>query len=99
MKKVMIAVSAAVLFFSAAVNAHEAEELYNKACVACHAAGAAGAPKAFDKEAWAPRLAKGMDTLLKNAKTGINAMPPKGMCMDCTDDELKALIKYMSSGK
>jgi len=99
MKKIMIAVSAAALLFSVAANAREAQELYNKACIACHASGAAGAPKTGDKAAWEPRLAKGMDTMLKNAKNGINAMPPKGMCMDCTDEEFKALIQYMASGK
>ena len=29
-------------------------------------------------------------------KNGLNAMPPKGMCFDCTDDEYKALIEYMA---
>jgi cytochrome c5 len=26
---------------------------------------------------------------------GINAMPPKGMCMDCSDDEIKDAVKHM----
>ena len=99
MKKVILAVSAAALLFSASASARDAQELYNKSCIACHASGAAGAPKTGDKAAWAPRLAKGMDTLLKNAKNGFNAMPPKGMCMDCTDDEFKALIQLMSAAK
>jgi cytochrome c5 len=99
MKKMIFAVSVAALLISASVNAREAQDLYNKSCIACHASGAAGAPKAGDKAAWAPRLAKGTDTLLKNTKNGINAMPPKGMCMDCTDDEFKALIQFMSASK
>jgi cytochrome c5 len=36
-----------------------------------------------------------MDTLLANAITGINAMPAKGLCFTCTDDDLKDLIQYM----
>lgn len=99
MKKTVLAVSAAVLMFSVSVNARDAGELYNKACIACHASGAAGAPKTGDKAAWAPRVAKGIDILVKNAKSGINAMPPKGMCMDCTDAEFKALIQFMSAAK
>ena len=72
---------------------------YNRSCIACHASGAAKAPRAFNETEWKPRLAKGMDQLLLNIKHGINAMPPKGMCMDCTDDDYKALIAYMSSAK
>lgn len=72
---------------------------YDKSCAFCHASGAAGAPKVGDAAAWKPRLAKGADALLKSAKNGLNAMPPKGMCNDCTDAEFKALIQYISTGK
>jgi len=80
-------------------EARDAETLYNQSCIACHASGAAGAPKKGDAAAWEPRVAQGMDTLLKHTKDGLNAMPPKGMCMDCTDEEFKALITYMSGAK
>lgn len=69
--------------------------IYNKACTACHATGAAGAPKLGDKAAWEPRLAQSMDQLLATAINGKGAMPPRGTCMDCTDDDLKAAIDYM----
>jgi len=72
------------------------EAKYNKACVACHGTGAAGAPKKGDKAAWAPRLKKGEAALLKSVKNGFKAMPAKGLCMDCSDADYKALIKYMS---
>ena len=71
------------------------EEVYNGNCVACHGTGAAGAPKIGDAAAWAPRIAKGMDTLQANAINGLNAMPPKGLCMACSDEELRAAIEYM----
>jgi cytochrome c5 len=38
-----------------------------------------------------------MDVLLTNATNGINAMPPKGTCAACSDDELKAAVEYMLS--
>ena len=76
--------------------ARDTVELYNRTCMACHASGAAGAPKTHDAAAWAPRLAKGMDVLVGSVKNGLNAMPPRGLCMDCTDAEYKALIEYMS---
>jgi cytochrome c5 len=71
------------------------EEIYKTKCQVCHAAGVAGAPKLGDKEAWAPRIAQGMDTLVQHAITGLKAMPPKGTCMDCTDEQLKSAVEYM----
>jgi cytochrome c5 len=50
-----------------------------------------------DKEAWAPRIATGVDAMLAVAIQGKNAMPPKGACMSCSDAELKAAIEYMVS--
>jgi cytochrome c5 len=73
------------------------EEIYQTYCIACHGTGAAGAPKFGDAAAWAPRIAKGMDALLNSAIHGLKAMPPKGTCMTCTDDELKSAIQYMVS--
>lgn len=70
---------------------------YKKTCAVCHGSGAAGAPKTGNDAQWAPRLEKGMDTLVDHAKNGFNAMPAKGMCFDCSDEEFKALIEYMST--
>lgn len=71
------------------------EDVYTTNCSACHATGAAGAPKKGDKAAWAPRIANGMDSLFNNAWNGLNAMPAKGLCMTCSEDDIKATIKYM----
>ena len=74
------------------------EDVYNRSCFSCHAAGVAGAPKTGDAAAWAPRIAKGADALLESSKTGIPpGMPPMGMCMNCSDAELAAAIDYMIS--
>lgn len=73
----------------------EVESVYMKSCWVCHNSGAAGAPIVGNAEAWAPHIAKGMDTLLTNSINGINAMPAKGLCFTCTDDDLKDLIQYM----
>lgn len=72
------------------------EEVYNGACTACHGAGILGAPKKGDTAAWDERLSKGMDKTLANALNGINSMPAKGNCMDCSDEEILAAIKFMS---
>ena len=81
---------------AAPAAARSGEEVYNTACTACHGAGILGAPKKGDVAAWNDRLAKGMDKTLALAISGINAMPPKGNCANCSDDELKAAIEYMA---
>lgn len=80
---------------AAAGGARSGDAVYNAACVACHLTGAAGAPKLGDKDAWAPRIATGMDALMNTALNGKGAMPPRGTCATCSDDELKAAIEYM----
>jgi len=71
-------------------------DVYNTYCAACHGTGAMGAPKSGDNGAWKDRLAKGFNKTLANAINGINLMPPKGTCGDCSDDEIGAAIKYMA---
>lgn len=70
---------------------------YQMSCFACHGTGAAGAPVLGDQEAWAARMEKGIDSVMANVMTGLNAMPAKGLCMTCSDDDLRALVDYMVS--
>jgi cytochrome c5 len=75
------------------------EEVFNMACVACHGAGVAGAPKMGDKAAWAPRIAKGIETLHKHGIEGFTGsagfMPPKGGRMDLSDKSIINAVDYM----
>lgn len=89
----------ALLALTSNVQAADVPAKYNMYCVACHGTGAAGAPKVGDTAAWAPRIAAGADALVTSVKAGKNAMPPKGLCNDCTDAEFKELIQYMSGAK
>jgi cytochrome c5 len=73
----------------------DGKKIYNTVCFACHASGVAGSPKFGDKEAWAPRIATGMDALYHTALTGKGAMPPKGGNMTLSDDKVKAAVDYM----
>jgi len=82
---------------AAEVAAFDVESTYQMSCFACHGTGAAGAPILGDAEAWAPRMEKGMDAVMLNVVNGVNAMPPKGLCFTCTDDDLAAIVAYMSS--
>jgi len=81
----------------AAASGSSGEDVYNRSCVACHASGAAGAPKLGDKAAWEPRTAQGMDALMNTVLNGKNAMPPRGTCATCSDDELRATVEFMIS--
>lgn len=67
---------------------------YEVSCKVCHAAGVAGAPK-FKSAEWKSRMGVGISGLLAVAIKGKGGMPPKGTCMSCTDEELKAAIEYM----
>jgi cytochrome c5 len=77
------------------------KKLYDTTCMACHAAGVAGAPKLGDKAAWAPRIAQGADTLHTHAIKGFQGkagmMPPKGGNMGAKDEDVKAAVDYMVS--
>ena len=89
------AAGAAAAPVAAAGGSRSGKEVYDSACFACHGTGAAGAPMLGDAAAWAPRADKGMDTLMNHAINGFNAMPPRGTCGSCSDDELKAAVEYM----
>ncbi|MAH54757.1 MAG: cytochrome c5 family protein [Aestuariibacter sp.] len=70
-------------------------EVYDAVCMACHTTGAAGAPVIGDAAAWAPRIEKGIDTLIDHAINGFNAMPAKGGCSNCPDEEITAAVEHM----
>ncbi len=72
--------------------------VYGTFCIACHASGVSGAPKTGDAGDWSPRIAQGRDILNDHAINGFNAMPAKGSCMDCSDDEIIAAIDHMIEG-
>ena len=73
-------------------------QVYNTACLACHGAGIAGAPIFGDAAAWAPRIAKGIETLNDHAVNGftdVGYMPPKGGRIDLSDAEILDAVAYM----
>ena len=82
----------------AVASADTGKTLYNSACVACHGAGIAGAPKVGDKAAWAARIGQGNATLYEHAIKGFQGkagvMPPKGGA-SAPDAEVKAAVDYM----
>jgi cytochrome c5 len=79
----------------------DGKSVYESACVACHGAGIAGAPRIGDKAAWAPRIAQGEATLEKHAIEGFQGskgvMPAKGGRLDLSDDAVRAAVEYLAS--
>lgn len=75
-------------------------EKYKRSCFMCHSNSDAGAPIVKATGMWKERIdQRGLDGLLKNTIEGYNAMPAKGQCLDCTDEELNELIKFMADIK
>ena len=79
-----------------AAGPKDPEQVYNTYCMACHTTGAAGAPVIGNAEQWSARLDdKGLDTLYVNAINGIGGMPARGICMDCSDEDVEATVDYI----
>jgi cytochrome c5 len=95
MKKFALIAATAVALSTMGSAMADGKATYDSKCTVCHAAGVAGAPLFGNKEAWAPRIALGMDAMLATVISGKNAMPPRGTCTECSDDELRAAIEYM----
>ena len=79
----------------AADSSFDAAATYQQSCALCHANPAMGAPLVGDSAAWDERMAQGMETVLANAVNGVRSMPPMGMCMTCSEENMQALIEYM----
>lgn len=83
----------------AATAAMSGDEVYNKACIACHGAGVAGAPAVGDVDNWTARIAQGADVLYDHAINGYSGsagyMPAKGGNPSLSDDDVKAAVDYM----
>ncbi|MGV8918998.1 MAG: c-type cytochrome [Pseudomonas sp.] len=95
MKKWLLAVGVFMPCLSAQAT-QDPEAVYNRACSACHAGQLPTAPQRGDQAAWAPRLSQGMETLVQHVTQGFKAMPPRGLCMDCSTEDYRTTIHWMS---
>lgn len=72
-------------------------QTYKAVCAMCHDSGLMNAPKPGDKDAWAPRIAQGKDTLIQHAIQGIRMMPAKGGNPSLSDDEVAQAVIFMAN--
>ena len=69
----------------------EGEAIVQHYCAMCHAKKPLvqlGAPSVGDVSAWLPRVQQGHDVLMKHLNEGLNAMPARGGCFECSDRQL-----------
>ncbi|WP_019672602.1 c-type cytochrome [Psychrobacter lutiphocae] len=78
----------------APLDAAAGAELYEKTCKVCHGTGLLSSPKLGDKVAWAPRIAKGKETLYEHSAKGFNQMPPQA-AGEITEAQVHAAVDYM----
>lgn len=102
--KIKICTTATVLGTSLTLSplsmAADGKAVFKQVCSMCHQWGVAGAPRFGDKKAWAPRIAKGNETLYKHAIHGFKGtsiMPAKGGRPSLSDEQVKAAVDYMVS--
>ena len=77
----------------------DGKTIFGNLCQTCHTNAATGAPVLTDKAAWAPRVAEGIDTLVKHATEGFTGskgvMPAKGGNPSLTNEQVKATVEWM----
>ena len=73
--------------------------LFQRSCALCHVTGEGGAPRVANIDDWRPRLARGEATLLRHAVEGFNSMPPLGYCQACEENDMRALTRFLATGR
>jgi cytochrome c5 len=76
-------------------RAARTKKLYDSYCFVCHGTGWQGAPMTGNKDDWQARMDNGWDAVLKNARVGLNAMPAKGTCEECNEEDFRELVTMM----
>ena len=79
---------------AAPLSAEAGAELYESHCKQCHEKGLLSAPKFGNTTDWAPRIAKGKETLYKHSAEGFKAMPPQAI-NGVTVEQVHAAVDYM----
>lgn len=73
------------------------EAVYKSICFACHATGAANAPKFGDAKMWAPLIKEGQAVLTAHAWVGVRGMPPKGGNPNLSLEDFSKAVAFMAN--
>lgn len=76
----------------------EGAQLVLHYCANCHAERPIiplGAPRIGLSADWEPRIKQGVRALLQHVYEGMNAMPARGGCFECTDEQLLLAVMAM----
>lgn len=95
---VVLMIAAALMLTGVTISdaARTGKAVYESKCKMCHGTGAMGAPKLGSDTFKALLKKEGIDKLTEDAMKGKGKMPARGMCKDCSKDEIKAAIEYMT---
>ena len=82
-------------------HAYQGMAVFNTTCTVCHWPGVGGAPRIGDRDAWAPRIARGRDLLYEHALRGYEGasgfMPARGGNWSLTDEQVRAAVDFIVS--
>ena len=96
---IIFAITGSLLFSVNVMANDKGKKVFDTTCHMCHIKGVMGAPKFGNKEDWAPRIAKGKETLYQHALHGFKGkkgtMPAKGGNAKLSDADVKAAVDYM----
>ncbi|HVT62709.1 MAG TPA: c-type cytochrome [Legionellaceae bacterium] len=76
----------------------EGQMIVKHYCANCHAVHPfipLGAPRIGVKEDWTERLNQGKQQLFQHTVEGLRAMPARGGCFECTDQQLLLAIEVL----
>ena len=98
--RLLASTSAALILSTAMISNAGAADIattYTDSCAACHDNGALNAIRKGDSAKWQQLIKqKGMPALINSVKSGMIQMPAGGLCGDCSNDDYRKLIEYMS---
>tara|TARA_R110001599_G_scaffold1478_1_gene7250 strand:- start:1720 stop:3315 length:1596 start_codon:yes stop_codon:yes gene_type:complete len=76
-------------------KARDGYTLYQQLCSSCHSAGLEGVPQLDQPSQWEGRREQGIDALYRNTLEGIGDMPARGLCDNCSDEEIRGAVEFM----
>lgn len=74
------------------------KKIFQEYCTTCHGNPPKidiHAPQIGDQKEWQNRKKLGMELLLKITINGVAAMPARGGCFECSDEQLRETIQYI----